>query len=122
MTSRALFNRNTLRMVGITENLDRVAIFTRRDIAQGISLPDHVFAFGRNRADILNKLVPKAAFKKGGAKRGRADPFKLLARCVAKDIIAHYMNSVGTPGRNHPGKSMKYDQAKSAGRTSAGMF
>ena len=65
MSLRALLDSNALRVVWITEHLNRITIFACGDIAQRIGLPNHIFTLRGNLLDILDELIANAALKKG---------------------------------------------------------
>src|SRR5262245_16922522 len=84
---RAFFNRRTLRMLAILEDLNLVEIFACRNVAQRERFADHRQSARIKRMHILNHLVVQAALEQCCCECGGADFLQLLARFGLK--LAH---------------------------------
>src|SRR5262245_54038857 len=84
---RAFFDRRTLRMLAILEDLNLVEIFACRNVAQRERFADHRQSARIKRMHILNHLVVQAALEQCCCECGGADFLQLLARFGLK--LAH---------------------------------
>ena len=75
-TRRTRFDGVALRVVGVAEFDQLVAILARGHVAQGEGGADHVAALARHRAHVLDHLIAQAAFEKRGGQGGDGDRFQ----------------------------------------------
>lgn len=58
------------------EDRNRIEIFARWDVSQGVSRTDHVATLGRDWQHVLNELIALPCFEQCGADRGCAHVFE----------------------------------------------
>ena len=95
------FHGHPLRMIGIAEGLDGIAILARGDVSQREGLTDHHLALPVDRADALDELVAQSALEQGRRNRRCGDLLQFRAGLVGKGIIAH-LASHGFGDRTRP--------------------